>query len=338
MLCTSRSKRAFTVMSSTPPLISIVIVNYNGIKWLKNCLDSLYKQNYTNYEIILVDNCSSDGSCEFVKSSYPDVKLLRLDKNYGFAKANNIALKYTKGEYLLFLNNDTIVQDGWLERLVKAALENPEYKILASVQLPDQEGGKTRDLMVYFDASLYSPESGTEKNIVDSAFASGACFLIHKDWLKEVGYLFDEFYFMAAEDLDLSLRTLFAGGKIGYVMDSKLIHFVGGSSIRYRSKINRLATRNQVLTAYKLFRNKYFIKILIAKLMHIFVRTFVKAYDLKNNFSMLLGYLESLGILMKYREHKLYITKMKKLSDADVIKNFKYKSHAQRLLYKFLIG
>jgi GT2 family glycosyltransferase len=325
-------------MRSTSPLISIIIVNYNGIKWLKNCLDSLLKQSYTNHEIILVDNCSNDGSYEFVKSNYPNVKLLRLDKNYGFAKANNIALRYAKGEYLLLLNNDTIVQDGWLENLVKAALENPEYKLLASVQLPDQKGGKTRDLMVYFDASIYSTKCNIKRNIVDSAFASGACFLIHKDWIKEVKYLFDEFYFMTAEDLDLSLRTLFAGGKIGYVMNSKLIHFVGGSSGRYRSKISRLAVRNQVLTAYKLFQNKYFMKILIVKLMHIIVRMIVKAYDFKNNISMLLGYLESFGIIMKYKEYKSYITKIKKISDIDVIKNFKYKSNIQRLLYKFLVG
>ena len=325
-------------MNPASPLISIVIVNYNGIKWLKNCLDSLYKQSYTNYEIILVDNCSSDGSCEFVKSNYPNVKLLEQNKNYGFAKANNIALKYANGEYLLFLNNDTIVQEEWLEKLVKAALDNPEYKLLASVQLPDQEGGKTRDITVYFDASVYSPKSSVKRNIVDSAFASGACFLVHKDWLKEVEYLFDEFYFMAVEDLDLSLRTLFAGGKIGYVMDSKLIHFVGGSSGRYRSKIVRLATRNQVLTAYKLFRNKYFVKILLVKLMHILARTVAKGYDLRNNVSMFFGYLDGLGILTKYREYRLHLAKVKKLTDRDVIKNFKYKSNAQKLLYKFLIG
>jgi len=64
-----------------------------SIKWLKNCLDSLYKQSYTNYEIILVDNCSSNGGCEFVKSNYPNVKLLKQGKNYEFAKANNIALQ-----------------------------------------------------------------------------------------------------------------------------------------------------------------------------------------------------------------------------------------------------
>jgi len=91
------------------PTTSIVIVNYNGIKYLKNCFESLLKQNYpkNNIEILMVDNCSIDDSTEFTKKKYPSVKIIKNDEN-NYCKANNLGFKESKGKYIIFLNNDTI--------------------------------------------------------------------------------------------------------------------------------------------------------------------------------------------------------------------------------------
>ena len=92
------------------PLISIIIVGYNAKKWLKECLDSVYAQTYKNFEIIFVDDASTDGSSAFLKDNYPRVKVIVNIKNSGFAKNNNIAFKKSRGEYVLLLNTDTTIE------------------------------------------------------------------------------------------------------------------------------------------------------------------------------------------------------------------------------------
>ena len=107
-------------MKSDYPLVSLIIVNWNGKKWLRNCLDSVYSQNYKNFEVIFVDNASTDDSVDFVKDNYPETKIIQNEDNYGFAKGNNIATRIAKGKYLFFLNNDTKVGKNFLTELVKS--------------------------------------------------------------------------------------------------------------------------------------------------------------------------------------------------------------------------
>jgi len=117
------------------PFVSVIIVNYNGKTYLEKCLKSLMQVNYSNLEVILVDNNSNDDSIEFVKNSYPSVIILKLDKNYGFAEPNNIGAKIAKGEFLLFLNNDTIVTSNFINELVKVTTNEPKIAMLQSLLL-----------------------------------------------------------------------------------------------------------------------------------------------------------------------------------------------------------
>lgn len=319
------------------PSVSIVIINYNGLRWLDNCLHAVFSQDYPDFEVIVVDNASQDGSDEFVRVNYGNVKLVKLDCNYGYAPANNIGIKSAKGDLLVFLNNDTKVLDGWLEALVDAYLCNPSYKILASIQLPDQEPNKTRDVMAYFGPSVYNPEqSGAE--ILDSVFASGASFVTSKEWVAEVGYLFDEKYFMTGEDFDLSLRTILLGGKIGYVKNSKLFHFTGGSSGGIRPRMTALAIRNQILTAYKVFSNKYFVRAIFATLLYAALRIVVKRKELRVNLAMFKGLLYGLAYTGWYSGYRREFRKRKRLSDIDLVSQFRYKTRFQRVLYTVLWG
>ncbi len=115
------------------PLVSIIIVNYSEKDLLADCLSSLKKTTYDNLEIIVVDNNSKDESVEFLLKEYPEIKVIKLEKNYGFAIPNNIAAKSAKGKYLVFLNNDTIVKPEWLIELVEVLEKNDEIKIAQSL-------------------------------------------------------------------------------------------------------------------------------------------------------------------------------------------------------------
>jgi len=105
---------------------SVIIPNWNGQQLLKDCLSSLVKQSFKDFEIILVDNNSSDDSLKFVLSNYPQVRVIKLHKNFGFARAINEGVKQSTAEYVIFLNNDTWVEKDWLENLIKCAEAHPE--------------------------------------------------------------------------------------------------------------------------------------------------------------------------------------------------------------------
>src|SRR5665647_2274421 len=110
------------------PSVSIIVLNYNGRKYLDDCFSSLAKISYpkSRFEVILVDNFSSDGSVGYVRNMYPWVKVAPLSKNYGFTGGNNVGAGLAKGEYLVFLNNDVVVDVDWLKALVNVVLTHPD--------------------------------------------------------------------------------------------------------------------------------------------------------------------------------------------------------------------
>ena len=117
------------------PKVSVIIVNYNGKTLLEKCLESLVKVNYENFEIILVDNNSTDGTVEFVTKTYPSIIIIKLDSNRGFAEPNNIGAKIASGKYLLFLNNDTIVTPNFISEMVKVIEKDKKIAICQSLLL-----------------------------------------------------------------------------------------------------------------------------------------------------------------------------------------------------------
>ena len=125
-------------MSESNVLVSIIIPHWNGIETLSECLTSLSKTNYKPFEIIVVDNCSTDGSQEWVKVNYPNIILIENSDNYGYAGGCNHGIKATNGELVVFLNNDTIQAPMWLSHLVDFILQNPEIAALQpKVELDD---------------------------------------------------------------------------------------------------------------------------------------------------------------------------------------------------------
>ncbi|MCJ7632281.1 glycosyltransferase family 2 protein [Candidatus Bathyarchaeota archaeon] len=312
--------------------ISVIVLNWNGMKWLQICLSSILGQDAgEDFEVLLVDNGSTDGSVRYAEKNFPSAKVVELGRNYGFAEGNNKALNYAQGEYLVFVNTDTRAEAGWLKNLVNAADEHPEYQILCSIQIPSQERNRIRTLNAFGDATLSPYES--DSTVTDSVFASGACFLIRRSWIEKLGYLFDPYYFFYAEDIELSLRTVLLGGQIGYVRDSRIAHYIGGAGL-LPAKTSFYATRNLLLTYYKLFRLRNFFRVFLVRIAYLAPRFLARRQQLANNIGMVRGTLSFLATFPYYNRYRRVFAKRKKRDDRFIFERFLYRRRTERLFLK----
>jgi len=315
--------------------ISIIMLNWNGRKWLEDSLPSILNQKIGDgFEVLLVDNGSMDDSVKYVRSNFPQVKVIELRKNYGFAEGNNQGLRHALGDYLIFVNMDTKAEDGWLKNLVKAADEHPECSILCSIQLPSQEENRIRTLNAFGDPTP-SPFESTLA-LTGSLFASGACFLIKREWLNKLVYLFDPYYFCYAEDLELSLRTVLLGGRIGYVKDSRIHHFIGGAGLSSPT-MHYLATRNTLLTYYKLFTLENFARIFPVNIARKFIR-FLRLRQILNVMALFAGVIAFFLCFYRYRKYHKEFIKVKQRTDKYVFQRFLYKREIEKKLLKKIYG
>ena len=211
------------------PLVSVVVVNFNGRFHLNNCLGSLLATNSPEVEIIFVDNHSSDGSAEYVADRFPEVQLLQRTVNDGYGSGNNSAAEVARGEYLVILNPDTVVTPGWWELLVDALNSDPTVgmttpKILLLDQ-PERINTAGNDIhisgLTLCRGMGESAESLTE--MVEVTAVSGAAFAIRRDLFLALGG-FDADFFMYMEDSDLSLRVQLAGYRCLVVPESVIYH------------------------------------------------------------------------------------------------------------------
>lgn len=237
-------------------MMTIVIPNYNGNKYLKQCLDSIYAQDYKRYEIIIIDNASTDGSYEWLKG-YKDIIFKRLDKNYGFSCAVNEGIKLAKGEYVLLLNNDTELCSGFLKEMVQVIEEN--YKIFAvsskmiqyhNQELIDDAGDEYTVIgWPYKRGDGKTINEYTNEERVFSACAGAA--LYRKAVFNEIGY-FDEVFFAYMEDVDISYRANIYGYKNVYAPNAKVYHIGSATSGGTYSDFKlKLSARNSIYVPYK---------------------------------------------------------------------------------------
>ena len=209
------------------PLVSVIIVNYNGRPLLEQCLSSLMKIDYPKFEIILVDNNSTDDSLEFVKNNFSSVIIIKLDKNYGFAYPNNVGAKNAKGDFLLFLNNDTIVDPQFMTELVKVMQKDDKIAICQSLLLkPDGAVDSAGDFVDKYGRAFNSKKIPNYTSPILSA--RGACMLVKKEVFYELGK-FDEKFFVSFEDIDIGWRAWIYGYKVVIVPKSVVYHYGGGT-------------------------------------------------------------------------------------------------------------
>jgi len=230
-------------MSTEPsPLVSVIILNYNGGNYIQRCLYGVLSTDYPNFEIIVVDNASRDRSIDIIvrllsNCSRP-YKIIKNDRNHGFAEGNNIGLAASHGEYVVFLNNDTEVDRFWLKELVRIGSSDPTIGVVQSKLL------RLSDHRIFDSAGDYIDHYGTafrrggewrevdtgQYDDVQEVFsARGAAMLVKRTVLDEIGP-FDPKFFLTVEDIDLCWRARLAGYKVMYAPTSVVYHICPCSS------------------------------------------------------------------------------------------------------------
>ncbi|MCX6710810.1 MAG: glycosyltransferase family 2 protein, partial [Candidatus Woesearchaeota archaeon] len=216
------------------PSVSLVIVNYNGIRFLKDCLDSVFKLDYPRekIEVIVVDNGSKDGSLKFISKNYPKVKLLKNDKN-NYARANNLGIKKSHSELVAILNNDTKVDKKWLIELVKRISKDKRIGgVCSKVLLMDgriDSAGIAEFPNFYWQNRGYNEEDKGQYDRAQEVYAlCGVSMLFRKKCLEEAGFE-DEDFNIYVEEIDLAERCKKLGWKLVYCPKSVLLHHHGGT-------------------------------------------------------------------------------------------------------------
>lgn len=268
---------------------SVIIPNWNGQELLKDCLLSLQNQSYEDFEIILVDNGSTDGSIEYAEKNFPQVKIIKLSKNFGFSKAINEGVKKSNANYVVFLNNDTAASKNWLKNLVECANSHPEV-ISVNSKLLNFYNRKRID-----GVGILINEVGQAKSIgwqeedhgqYDSeqyifGATGGASLFKRLDFIKVGG--FDEKYFMYSEEVDFAFRSQFLGYKSIYCPSAVLYHKHKATAKKLPQHIEYWQFRNMTQTIIKdfpisiLLKKWRWLKIILVHLNTIF-------YQLRNGF------------------------------------------------------
>ena len=241
-------------------LVSIVIVNWNGKKWLKTCLDSVFRQTYRQFEVIMVDNGSNDNSQAFVREYFPKVKVIELDQNYGFAKGNNVGIEKAKGDIVFLLNNDTVIDKDMLEKIVpvfdnpKIGTAQPKIVLMNESNMLDLAGAfwTSTTFLSYF--GLRAKSNLRKYNEPLKVFSNkGAAMFIRKSMLDKIGS-FDEDFWCYYEETDLCHRAWLVGFECWYYPVSTCHHANGGTSLVFENSFIQFHNfKNKLLSFLKNF-------------------------------------------------------------------------------------
>jgi GT2 family glycosyltransferase len=237
--------------------VTVIIPNYNGIEYLKECLKSLETQTFRDFCILVVDNHSTDGSTEFIRHYYPDIRLIEMDKNYGFSVAVNKGIRESRTPYVILLNNDTVVHRNYIKELYHHISSSSKIFSVSSKMLSYHDHDVIDDAgdlysvlgWGFLRGSGHRADEFDEPCRVFSACAGAAIY--RRAVFKKIG-LFDELHFAYLEDIDVGYRARIAGYRNEYC-PSALVYHVGSatSGSKYNEFKIKLSARNSVYLNYK---------------------------------------------------------------------------------------
>lgn len=246
-------------------LVAIIILNFNGRRYLERCLSSVLASTYPNFEVILVDNGSTDGSASFVRDRFPVVRVIEAGENLGFAEGNNVGIRATDAPLIATLNNDTWVEPDWLSHLVRVMESDPRIGTCASKMLFAHQPEVINSAGVCMDAVGIAwdrlggvPEAQiTEDEPLDVFAACAGAALYRRAMLDDVG-LFDPDFFIYLEDVDLSWRSQLRGWRTVYVPQARVYHVHSGTTGEASPFKNYHLGRNKVWMVVKNYPSPQF--------------------------------------------------------------------------------
>jgi len=310
------------------PKVSIIVPNWNGIKYTLKCLDSLKKLNYKNYEVIVVDNGSTDNSVDVLKKR-KDIKLIQNKRNLGFAEGCNVGVRNSTGEYISILNNDMVVDKNYLIELVKAAKSAPRIGAV-SAKTYNKYGRKRYVFNGYGTMNLLGfpiiNKKISGKKYVDSFYAAGGTLLYKKSLVKEP---FDPDYFIYSEDIYFSWLLRLKGYAIKIVPKAILYH-EGWADVKAATKHNKklenyfagLGERNRMMNLFLFYEPKTLVKLLLPLLLLTFLRNVSNPRQIGVRLKSYFWLLKNARKICKKRKR---IQKQRKVKDEDIMKFMSYK-------------
>ncbi|MBI1829444.1 MAG: glycosyltransferase family 2 protein [Thaumarchaeota archaeon] len=247
------------------PLVSIVILNYNAGDLLLNCVESIFKTKYDNYEVILVDNASKDDSHKKTKEKFSKIRLIENKENLGYCEGNNVGIRDAKGDFIVILNPDTKAEPNWLEELFKGYNKYGEGlyqpKILAFENQVFESAGNMLHLFGFgYPKGRGSKDIGQYEQPASIGYASGACLFTSSNILKKIG-LFDPFLFLYHDDLDLGWRAAQIGIK-SYYIPTAIIYHLASYNLKWSAKKFFWLERNRHYCLLTHYSKKTFYKML----------------------------------------------------------------------------
>ncbi len=267
-------------MNAPDPAISVIVLNFNGKDFLDECIASLAAQTCQDFELIMVDNGSADGSAEYLREHHAGrFNLICNESNLGFAAGNNVALPHARGRLIVFLNNDTKVDPDWLAELLAAADRHPDAGSFAS-QIRSYDRPELLDtigIIIYRDGMsrglgrLQPAERFAEPREVFAP--SGCAAMFRREVLDQIGW-FDGDFFAYCEDMDLGMRARLAGWTCRYVPTARVYHHYSGTAGKYSPFKAFLVERNHLWLVVKLFP----LRLIAQAPWYAFVRYALQAY------------------------------------------------------------
>ncbi len=304
-------------------LVSIVVINYNGRKFLDECLSSVSNQSVDNYEIILVDNGSTDDSEDFTKKNFPDVRITKIKNNCGFSKGNNIGVKNTRGRYVVLLNNDTKVERNFVECLYKAIKTRPDC---GAVSASIYDGHNPVDLSLGGVSAMGYCLSGKVFETGPEQFLVGLAAGIF-DKMK-IPIPFDNDYFLFYEDIYFAWLNKLKGYNTYITSDTVVLHYGSGTTGK-RSRLKVFSgEKNRILNLLLFYESRTLIKLLPLIILNMivaplratliyrretYVAEYLKAY---------LWILAHFGLVMEKRKN---IQAQRRVNDKEILRYFTYK-------------
>jgi GT2 family glycosyltransferase len=332
------------------PLVSVMVVNYNGTQYLKDCFESIFAGDYENIEVIMIDNYSTDDSVAYVEQHFPRVKIVQTWRNAGYSRAYNIGFSHGQGKYFVLLNNDVIVEKNWLSPLVAKAESDDaigalQPKIVSQLEKGYFEyAGASGGMIDYLGypflrGRLFFTVEKDEGQYDDDArifWASGAALFIRAAVLSKTGPL-DEHFVHHMEEIDLCWRINLAGYKIMVVPESKINHYEGATIKPFSFKKLYWNHRNNIFMLYKNLDPSDLIGVLTKRVLldkiNIFYAVFARL-NLTHAWAIIRAYLWLFAHIGLLRQSRRDVQAQKSLSNKDI----RFLFYPRSIILRYFVG